>query len=68
MVKMHPYYFVAILGSDSERHWAALTGRSDGPLSREACQNSHLQLSPVHAVGTAAGKARKNKSEKGGLQ
>ena len=38
VVKMHPYHFVAILGSDSERYWGALTGRSDDPVSREAFQ------------------------------
>ena len=65
---MHPYHFVAILGSDSERYWAALTGRSDGPVSREACQNGNLWLSPAHPGGAAAGSARQKKKEKGGLK
>ena len=65
---MYPYYFVAILGGDSEKHWAALTGRSDGPVSREACQNGHLRLSPAHPIEKAAGTARQKKTEKGGLK
>jgi hypothetical protein len=65
---MYPYYFVAILGSDSERHWAALTDRSDGSVNREAFQNGHLRLSPAHHVGKAAGKARQKKTEKGVLK
>ena len=68
VVKMYPYYFVAILGSDSEGDWAVLTGRSDGPVSREACQNGHLRLSPAHPIHKAAGKARQKKTEKGVLK
>jgi len=68
VVKMCPYYFVAILGSDSEGDWAVLTGRSDGPVSRETCQNGHQRLSLAHHVGKAAGKARQKKIEKGVLK
>jgi len=68
VVKMHIYHFVAILGSDSERHWATLTGRSDGPVSRESCQNGHPRLSPAHPIHKTAGKARQKKTEKGGLE
>ena len=63
---MHPYHFVAILGSDSERGWAALTGRSDGLVGRKAFRNGHLRLSPAHFFGTATSKARqKNKRKEG---
>ncbi|MFC2013817.1 hypothetical protein ACFLU8_02925 [Chloroflexota bacterium] len=65
---MYPYYFVTILGSDSGRDWAVLTGRSDGLVSRKACQNGHLRLSPAHPLGTAADKARQEKTEKGVLK
>ena len=63
---MYPYYFVAILGSDSEGDWAALTGRSDGPVSREVCRNGHLRLSPAHPIHKAAGKAGPKKQRKEG--
>ena len=65
---MYPYYFVTILGSDSERDWAVLTGRSDSHVSCEACQNSHLQLSPAHTIPNVEGKAIKKKTEEGGLK
>jgi len=55
---MHPYHFIAILGSDSERGWAVLTGRSDGLAGREAFRNGRLRLSPTHFFGTTAAKAR----------
>jgi hypothetical protein len=61
---MYPYYFVAILGSNSERDWAVLTGRNDGLVSREACQNGHPWLSPAHPIHKAAGKGRQNKQRK----
>jgi hypothetical protein len=63
---MHPYHFVAILGSDSERGWAVLTGRSDGLASRGGCQNGHLRLSPAHFFGTAMGRARQKNRRKEG--
>ena len=66
MVKMHPYHFVAILGSDSEGDWAVLTGRSDSPVSRETCKNGHLRLSPAHPFGKATSKARQKKGRKEG--
>ena len=60
---MHPYHFVAILGSDSERCWAVLTGRSDGLDSHEAFQNGHLRLSPDHSLDTTTGKANKKRGK-----
>ena len=63
---MHPYHFIAILGSDSERGWAVLTGRCDGLASREACRNGHPRLSPAHFFGTATGKARQKNRRKEG--
>jgi len=61
---MYPYYFVAILGSDSEGDWAILNGRSGGPVSREACRSRHLRLSPAHPIYKATGKARQKKRRK----
>ena len=61
---MHPYHFVAILGSDSEGDWAVLTGRSNRPVNREPCQNGNLRLSPAHPFGTVTGKARQKKGER----
>ena len=65
---MYPYYFVTVLGSGSEGDWAVLNGRSGGPVSREACRSGHLRLSPAHPLGTAVGKSRQKKTEKGGLE
>ena len=66
MVKVHPYHFIAILGSDSERGWAVLTGRSDGLAGREAFRNGQLQLSLAHPLGTVTGKARQKNARKEG--
>ena len=63
---MHPYHFVAILGSYSERGWAVLTGRSDSLDSREAFRNGHLRLSPDHPLDTTTGKANQKKGGKEG--
>ena len=63
---MHPYHFVAILGIDSERGWAVLTGRSDGLVSREAFRNGDLRLSPDHPLRTTTGKARQKNRRKEG--
>ena len=62
---MHPYHFVAILGSNSEGDWAALTGRNDD-LKRGASQNDHQRLSPAHPLGTVKGKARQKNRRKEG--
>ena len=66
MVKMYPYHFVAILGSDSEYHWAVLNGRSNEPVSREACRNSYLRLSLAHPIYEAADKPKLKKERKEG--
>ena len=63
---MHPYHFVAILGSNSEGDWAVLTGRNDGPVKRGASQNDHQRLSPAHRLGTVKGKARQKNRRKEG--
>ena len=63
---MHPYHFIAILGSDSERGWAVLTGRSDGLGGREAFRNGHPLLPPAHPLVTATGKTRQKNRRKEG--
>ena len=63
---MHPYHFVAILGIDSERGWAVLTGRSDGLNSREVFRNGHLRLSLDHPPRTTKGNARQKNRRKEG--
>jgi len=63
---MHPYHFVAILGSDSEWGWAVLTGRSDGLDRREAFRNGHMRLSTTHPLDTTRGNINQRKRGKEG--
>jgi len=42
---MHPYHFVALLGTSPETGWPVLTGRDNNKsMKRESCRNCYIQF------------------------
>jgi hypothetical protein len=42
---MHPYHFVALLGTSPETGWPVLTGRDNNKtMKRESCRNCHIRF------------------------